>query len=664
MGAASGLSSASLSQGCVFSIPASASAEEQRRYCETWVKPYLALAYNHPTIPFFFYASGIVLESFAKQYRECQAVLQDLLKRGQAELLGGLYYDAAPILQAMKDQRDQIEKLNYYVKKNYKTLPRGLWATPGTFDNASVSVFKKIGGEYLIAERPYVESMQPQECFGFIEEKGEVLPVRVYDKTPVQKLQNAQKSEQFMEKLTDALAKGSGGPHMFFAEYHDVADKAAYFKTLEALQAMIEKKGAAHTCVFPFAESAGARGAAHSVPGNASARAGQTPSRPLCRIRTAAYGDEDNESFVKQMLCRPESRLLYGLLQRAAREIEKYKKDKTVRQSASLMLMEAQSHFPFWNFNRPWGIQTMALRQSAYRIIAGIEHMLSSARGSESADKLAAQLLHTDINLDGTKEFLYRGASYAAAVEPEHGALCMLQRRNRAKSWNYCAAYAPSSAAAYAPWSFRESVLPASADAAKVHADMLQSTYAARPVSFATFVSSSKTLPSLIFSDARMDRSAQNSSGAGASADAGFYLEKQYAFKANAVQAVYRVSNSGAAEQSALLAVEVNLTFAEPSADALEISLVDGAVSTPAAADAVVDARATGVHFFHKSHKEHVHLDFSSRARVHMAPVYGCGHLEDGQLYQYTALLCLIPVQLAPLGYEQFSVSLSFSSAR
>ncbi len=631
----------SLLQGAVFSFPRNISRKEYTAYYELWVKPYLSLAYNHPTIPFFFYISGIVFEGFEKSYKECMVVLQELISRGQVELLGGLYYDTAPLLQASKDQREQIEKLSYYIKKHYKVLHKGVWITPGTFDNTSIPLFKKTGTHYLFVQRAYVELVHQQSRMGLIEEKGEMLPLFIYDKVFMQKIQSEHTCHKDLEKMTEDLKNSLGSVYIALAEYHDIFNTKMYFKSLETFQTMLESSNVISSCRLPSDE-----------------RKFCKEQFTFCRVRTTAYGDEENETFVKQIVYRSESRLLYGMLQHCAQKVAKYKKDKTRKQSAKLMLMEAQNHFPFWSFNTPWGIQDMAMRQGLYKLFISI---LKTLQELDTTKNKRGMLSNIDINLDGKKELIFSSSSFMGAIETEHGSLCLLHRIGRSKSWNYGACYSPWYNAQHPPWSFRETIVPRETSLETLHMDMLENKYSYHPIVFSKVTS--KNTEATVYFSAEHERNTYNASETDSQENASYMaITKDYKFQNTGVVIHYNIANVSEVAQQGFFIIEIKLAFSQDNADVLSITTSDNKIVS---ASHTHIKSTQGMRFHHIVQKEYLTFDFSTRADVHIASVYGGEYTSVQSVYQYTDMLVQFPLDnFAVQNDKNFSITLGFSSIK
>ena len=452
------------------------------------------------------------------------------------------------------------------------------------------------------------------------------------------------------------IQKTSRSADIIFAEYNDVADTKAYFETLKQLQDALMSKNAVQRCMLPHAY-----------------RSVYKERFTLCRVRTTAYGDEENETFLKQILYRPESRLLYGLLHHYTQKIESYKKDKTLKKSAMLMMEEAQSHFLFWSFNKPWGIHNMELRQSLYQAFAAMENTI---KGTQS--KTSMQILHTDVNLDGHKEFMVFSPSLNAIIETKYGSLCTLQRRVRRRSWNYCAPYSQWSEALPPSWSFVETVIPKTTDIKRLHVDMLPNTYKYSPVVFDQVASSNKKQTSIIFSQSQGRRQCANVISSSEMIQAsynvtepdfdvvGVSVEKQYTFKTNAIHVDYRFTNDSETERDIYIAVQINITFANGDPKSLFAyipSKKDDENSMQLQTNAIQKTTTDTISFTHASHGEGMRFDFSPGSQVCIAPVY-CGAFESEQVYQYTAMLVFLPVMLLPNNYEQLFVNVSFITTK
>ncbi len=641
-----------LLQGAIFSFSTGLNKSKIKEYCETWVKPYFTTIYKYPHSKFFFYISGLVLEEFESSLKEYADVLYEMVQRKQVELLGGLYYDTAPMLQTKKDQNDQIEKLSNLIKKKYKVRTCGIWVTPGTFDNTCIQVFKKNGGQYLLAEKAYLEFIEQNFVYGLTEELGETFPIIPYDKNILNKMKNITFVKTTIQELKSSMQK-KNTPLIFLGEYHDIVDKPAYFETLAQLQEHIQELFLTEHSILPSIYETNF----------------EKKHATFCRIRTAAYGDEENESFLRCITHRPESRLLYGKLQHVSKKIESIKNNKTLKQSVNIMLKRCQNHFPYWESKRPWGIQDLSIRQNLYKALTSIEQSLRKKQNNKN------QLAFIDMNLDGEKEILFNSSTLTSLIETNYGSICLLERTVKSKLWNYLATYSPHTQPMYTPWAFREYLFSTSTNIEKEHAKMLENQFTTRPLTFPK-ISLHKEQTVLIFNQdsgtSKINTEIHQQSSHNKLFDTNkhtsqkfietlsFSVEKKYSFKANDIDVEYRLRNESYKQHFIQLAIEINLSFTGDSPEFLSAEEKNSRKKIDVRK--INSINTNHMCFLHYPLKEQISIETSQQATFYIAPVYGNSFLKTKSSYQYTAILAVLPIKVPPNSYTECSITLHFGS--
>ncbi len=431
--------------GSVFSMPKGLSQDKIRDYIAHWVKPYLKIVYSYPKIPFVLYISGSMLEIFEKHSKEVCDVLLELIVRKQVELLGGTYYDSAPLIQPKADLTAQVEKLSFYIQKRYKYRVSGLWVTPGTYDHASLDVFHN--SSFLISERAYLEPLPTQNQLGILELNGAVLPVLTYDVYNIHSL--IQDPQQYFETITlhrrhgvssnmgnsvnSSLGSSLGDgayfqsshslylkhPVLIFAEAHQIPDKKQYFESLTELCNVVSV----------------ARGESFFTQPSVYCKAHSGMHSP-CRIRTTPYGEESFDSFSHYIATRVESRLLYGKLQYVTMMFKKFRADKVKKQSLKLHIWEAQGHFGYWSSEREWGFDDPQFRQYIYKILLEAEVIIR--------DTTTATILQgIDYNLDGQDEVYFSSNFQNVLVTLPSASIALWENKRKKRMWNYLSTMVP-----------------------------------------------------------------------------------------------------------------------------------------------------------------------------------------------------------------------------
>ncbi len=115
-------------------------------------KPFLEVCALYPEFKFSIHYSGWLLEYLQKNQKDTFKLLQEAVERGSVEFFTGGYYE--PILASIPsvDRVAQIKKLNSFIKKHFKTEPKGLWLTERVWDNSIIPDLKACGIEYVIVD--------------------------------------------------------------------------------------------------------------------------------------------------------------------------------------------------------------------------------------------------------------------------------------------------------------------------------------------------------------------------------------------------------------------------------------------------------------------------------------------------------------------------------
>jgi len=114
--------------------------------------PFLEAVEPYKEFRFAVHFSGWLLQKIETDKPELFALMQRLAKRGQIEMVSGGFYE--PILASIpsKDRRDQIRKLNAYIKKHFNQTPKGVWLTERVWDDSIIGDLCACGIEYTVVD--------------------------------------------------------------------------------------------------------------------------------------------------------------------------------------------------------------------------------------------------------------------------------------------------------------------------------------------------------------------------------------------------------------------------------------------------------------------------------------------------------------------------------
>jgi 4-alpha-glucanotransferase len=143
--------------------------------------PFLEAVSKHPSIKLTIHNTGFLLDWLIKNRPEYIELLRSMAASGQAEIMGGGYYE--PILQVLpeRDRISQIRMMSERVEKVFGVRPRGIWLAERIWEPALPTTLKKAGIEYLLVDDyHFIKSgLKKEELGGYYvtEDQGNVLKI-------------------------------------------------------------------------------------------------------------------------------------------------------------------------------------------------------------------------------------------------------------------------------------------------------------------------------------------------------------------------------------------------------------------------------------------------------------------------------------------------------
>ncbi|MBM3333616.1 DUF1925 domain-containing protein, partial [Candidatus Sumerlaeota bacterium] len=111
-------------------------------------RPFLEVVERHPAVRFAFHNTGCLLDWLAERYPDYIDRLRELVARGQAEILGGGYYE--PILPVIPDHDKigQIRLMSEKIEQMFGVRPRGMWLAERVWEPHLPRFIREAGIEF------------------------------------------------------------------------------------------------------------------------------------------------------------------------------------------------------------------------------------------------------------------------------------------------------------------------------------------------------------------------------------------------------------------------------------------------------------------------------------------------------------------------------------
>jgi alpha-amylase len=144
-------------------------------------RPFLEELSRHRTAKIGFHYSGVLLEWFERRHPEYLERLGELVEAGQAEMVGGGFYE--PVLSAIpdRDRLAQLEKLSAWIEKRFGRRPEGAWLTERVWDPTLARTLAQAGIRYTLTDDYHFLSagLDEEELYGYYLTEWQGVAVKV-----------------------------------------------------------------------------------------------------------------------------------------------------------------------------------------------------------------------------------------------------------------------------------------------------------------------------------------------------------------------------------------------------------------------------------------------------------------------------------------------------
>ena len=171
--------------------------------------PFLETISKHPSMKFSFHTTGPLYRWIEANRPEWFELLKKLIDSGQAEILGGGFYE--PILSTIpeEDRIGQIEKMSGYIKGKFNITPRGMWTAERIWEPTLPSIMARSGMIFTVLDDTHFRwaGLKDDDLYGYYITEDDGLPVLVF---PISKFlrysvpfKNPRETIDYLKKIYD-----------------------------------------------------------------------------------------------------------------------------------------------------------------------------------------------------------------------------------------------------------------------------------------------------------------------------------------------------------------------------------------------------------------------------------------------------------------------------
>ncbi|MDR0487246.1 MAG: alpha-amylase, partial [Treponema sp.] len=388
-------------------VPSGASESEFEDVYENKMRPFVSNLYRYSNIQAVLHYSGVLLYRVERTHPEFFMLIEDMVSRKQAEILGGGFYEPMLPLIPLQDRIGQIELLTTYLRKHFGKRPQGCWIPGMAWEQhlAAALAASDMSFTFLSQDQFVQAGLAGEDLFYpcICEDQGKlvtVFPVSV-------SIETALAEKGFSRVISEDGFPHDGGIISIFpkntASSPDEAPDSAwnrFFEELSLSENLVETvlPGKILKNIKPRKKA--------SFPNSSCIENNFSPRRFL--IEHSEAGGIYSKMIFTNVL------------------ISQLKGDKSRKQSAREELMKAQDSVLF---TPGAGSCQNELRKAAY------SSLLCAERLSREKGKFVSSLIQYDFDLDGVPEYLFQDARINCYIQRKGAGIFELDYLP--KDWNY-----------------------------------------------------------------------------------------------------------------------------------------------------------------------------------------------------------------------------------
>jgi alpha-amylase/alpha-mannosidase (GH57 family) len=410
---------------------------------EAYHNAYLPLVEAVRGVPWFkinLHFTGSLLEWMLKSHPDFIKTVASMVESGQAEVMGGGFYEPILALLPDEDKLGQIRKLSKFVEEHFGKRPRGIWLAERVWEPHLPAAISDAGIEYVVVDDFHfkMSGFRDNELTGYFitEEQGKTLKVfpgseRLRYTIP---FKDPEETIQYFRDMPDAgvntlavMADDGEKFGVWPGTYKWVYEEGwfrRFIKALEANSDWIEP-----STFSGYIDSEGPRGRAY-LPTCSYMEMGEwsLPAQAMAEYEDFLEelklqpGYDIKRLFVKGGFFRnflskyPEANAMHKRMLQVSRKV--HAAGSSLSGEAFDDLWRGQCNDAYWHgvFG---GLYLPHLRDSVYR------HLIKAETAAEAASGAQSRLMVETADLDGdlADEVMITSDSVAVAIDPGEGGI-------------------------------------------------------------------------------------------------------------------------------------------------------------------------------------------------------------------------------------------------
>ena len=398
-------------------VPSGAGESEFEYVYEKKMRPFVSNLYRYSNIQAVLHYSGVLLYWVERNHPEFFMLIEDMIIRKQAEIIGGGFYEPMFPLIPLQDRIGQIELMTTYLRKHFGKRPLGCWIPGMAWEQHLVSAIASSDMNYtFLSQEQFKKAGIPDEDLYYpciSEDQGKLITIFPVSQTVSAALAEKNFSEVFVDLKNSIEKKGKFSKDV---KLISVFPEKASCGPEEAQDTAWNRFFEEVSLCENFIETV--------LPGKILKTF--TINKKASFPNSSSVGAKGEFSPRRFLIEHCEANGIYSKMIFANVLISQLKGDKLRKQNAREELWKAQDSCLFTP-GKEFGRHDF--RKAAYK------SLLCAERLSREKGKFISSLIQYDFDLDGEKEFLFQDARINCYIQLKGAGVFELDYLP--KDWNY-----------------------------------------------------------------------------------------------------------------------------------------------------------------------------------------------------------------------------------
>jgi hypothetical protein len=368
------------------------------------MRPFITSLYRYPGIQAVLHYSGVLLHWVERSHPELFMLINDMIARKQAEILGGGFYEPMLPIIPLQDKIGQIELLTTYIRRQFGKRPLGCWIPGFAWEQGLVSPLASCGMSFTFLGKRQFTLAGGNDAPCICEDQGKLITVFPVFRSieedltkknllPILKNVNSIHNEEIVSIFPDKLNTGPDGSvdWAWGNFFDDLSNCESFVETVNPGRMLKSLKGIQKLCIP-----------------DSTRDADSVPPRRFVIVNPEAGGIYSKMIFTNML-------------------INQLRGDKSRKLSAHEELWKAQGSDLFCSTGQR--LRNHVIRNAAYAALLRAEQV------TRDKGKFTPSLVPFDFNMDGVEEWLFQDAKINCYVQSVGGGIFELDYQP--KAWNY-----------------------------------------------------------------------------------------------------------------------------------------------------------------------------------------------------------------------------------